>query len=153
VLVSLAGPVAGFALAGLTIAAASLAGAHTHLQLYFSVIPSLTAVSKNFGYMGHVLLNDLLYVNILWGLVNLLPIYPLDGGRVSRALFERRDPRHGRWRSLWLSAIAGAIVVLLGLLARSLYMVVMFGVLAASSAQMAEALRGSSARRPSRWPP
>ena len=39
---------------------------------------------------------DLLQINILWGLINLLPIYPLDGGRVARELFtlDASAPRH-----------------------------------------------------------
>ena len=30
---------------------------------------------------------DMLWVNIYWGLVNLLPVYPLDGGQIARELF------------------------------------------------------------------
>ena len=140
---------AGFCLAGLVIGLASLKGAQTHVQFYFFIIPSLTARLTNFGYLVNTLLNDLLYVNIFWGLVNLLPIYPLDGGQVARAVFERVDAVQGRRRSLWLSAGVAAGIVLLGVLTGSLYMILLFGVLAASSAQMAEALRAPSNRRPS----
>ena len=35
-----------------------------------------------------VLVWDLLFVNIFWGLVNLLPVFPLDGGQISRELFQ-----------------------------------------------------------------
>ena len=35
----------------------------------------------------NTLIWDLLQVNILWGLVNLLPVYPLDGGQIARELF------------------------------------------------------------------
>ena len=45
----------------------------------------------------------LLYVNIFWGLVNLLPIWPLDGGRISGELFTMANPRDGLQQSLWLS--------------------------------------------------
>ncbi|HME08693.1 MAG TPA: site-2 protease family protein [Bryobacteraceae bacterium] len=111
------------------------------------MIPSLVAASKNFGYLGHVLVNDLLFLNIAWGLVNLLPVYPLDGGQIARALFELHDPQGGQRRSLRLSVIVGAAMVLIGILARSLYLVALFGLLAASSAQTLEALRGSHSRR------
>ena len=39
------------------------------------------------------IIGDLLQVNILWGLMNLLPIYPLDGGQIARELFTLSNPR------------------------------------------------------------
>ena len=47
VLVSLAGPFAGFCLAGLVIGLASLKGAQTHVQFHFIIVPSLTARGRN----------------------------------------------------------------------------------------------------------
>ncbi len=147
VFVSLAGPAAGFVLAGIVISTVILGGGRTSLQFHYFVIPSLVAASKNFGYLEHVLVNDLLFVNIAWGLVNLLPVYPLDGGQAARALFEMKDPQEGRRRSLWLSVSVGAAMVLIGILERSFYLVALFGLLAASSAQMAEGLRGFRSKR------
>ena len=48
----------------------------------------------------------MLYVNIFWGLVNLLPVYPLDGGQIARELLELASPADGVRQSLWLSVIA-----------------------------------------------
>jgi membrane-associated protease RseP (regulator of RpoE activity) len=95
---------------------------------------------RNYLYWN-VLLNDLLYVNIYWGLVNLLPIYPLDGGQASRALFERHDPSRGLRRSLFVSVVAALAAVLLGWSENSMYLMLLFGILAAGSAQMLEAQR------------
>ena len=39
------------------------------------------------------LLHAILFVNIVWALVNLLPVYPLDGGQISRELFTLGNPR------------------------------------------------------------
>jgi stage IV sporulation protein FB len=115
------------------------------------VIPSLAAYLPHANAYWNVLMNDLLYVNIYWGLMNVLPIYPLDGGHVSRALFETRDPVRGKRRSLFLSAIVAATIAVLGLVTRSTYIVWMFGFLAAGSAQMLEAdrpfFRPSASRR------
>jgi membrane-associated protease RseP (regulator of RpoE activity) len=83
-------------------------------------------------------LNDLLWVNFYWGLVNLLPVYPLDGGHASRAVFEQCDPFHGRRNSLILSACVAATLGLFGLVEQHWYMALMFGILMASSLQALE---------------
>jgi len=94
------------------------------------------------AYLWYVLLNDLLFVNLYWGLVNLLPVYPLDGGQASRALFEQFDPARGRRNSLALSAAVAVAFALMGVLRQSAYIVVLFAILAASSLQALEAERG-----------
>jgi len=141
--VSLAGPLAGFGAAGLTLGVARWSGATLHLG-HHMFIPMLTAVpALSHGFESHpqtylywsILLNDLLFVNFYWGLVNLLPVYPLDGGQATRAVIEQYDPRFGRRRSLLLSAIVAAAVALLGIANHNLYMLVMFGILAAASVQ------------------
>jgi stage IV sporulation protein FB len=158
VVISAAGPAAGFLLAALVIGAASVAGVKLYFGLEMYVIPTVRAVLVPTGeavgdralYYWNVILNDLLYVNIYWGLVNLLPIYPLDGGRVSRALFEHHDRNNGVRRSLLISAIVAAAVAVLGLAGKSMYLLVMFGILAAGSATMWEAQRPFSGSRPYR---
>lgn len=42
------------------------------------------------------IVNDLLYVSFYRGLVNLLPVWPLDGGHTSHALLGRWDRHDGR---------------------------------------------------------
>jgi membrane-associated protease RseP (regulator of RpoE activity) len=75
-------------------------------------------------------------VNIFWGLVNLLPIYPLDGGRVAREVLTLGHPRQGIIQSLWLSAIVAAGVAVLGFVTfNSFFMALFFGYLAYSSYQ------------------
>jgi stage IV sporulation protein FB len=157
VVISLAGPAAGFCFAGLVVALARSAGAAIHLGFHMLIIPSLTAQlsldsidpSKLMNnYYWTALLNDLLYVNIYWGIVNLLPIYPLDGGQASRAIFENHDPARGRRRSLLVSTIVAVAIAVLGLITHSMYLLVMFGILAAGSAQALEQERPVFRRRP-----
>ncbi|NOZ40261.1 MAG: hypothetical protein GXP24_08555, partial [Planctomycetes bacterium] len=52
------------------------------------------------------MLTNLFFTNILWGVVNLLPIYPLDGGQISRELCQLRHPREGMILSLRISMFA-----------------------------------------------
>ena len=68
--ISFAGPLAGFALGGLV-----------HLaHPIFQVAPD---------WRLSVVYGDLLWVNIGWSLINLLPILPLDGGNIALALLAR----------------------------------------------------------------
>lgn len=139
VLISVAGPLAGFLLAILAAGCALAAGAKFHFGFLTVVIPSLTAwIPRAGGRYWSILLMDLLHVNIYWGLINLLPIYPLDGGQAARAIYEKHDPVRGRRRSLLVSAITGAAMAALALFTRSIYLVAFFGFLAAGSAQMLE---------------
>ncbi|MDR2762549.1 MAG: site-2 protease family protein [Planctomycetaceae bacterium] len=48
-------------------------------------------------------------VSIVWGIFNLLPIYPLDGGQILREIFLFFSPRKGKINSLVIS-IATAII-------------------------------------------
>jgi Zn-dependent protease len=147
--VALAGPMAGFCVAGLVMALAYVAGAHPHFgwSLFLPTIsawpdinPSSVARLQS-SYLWWVLVNDLLFVNFYWGLVNLLPVFPLDGGHASRAICERRDPYNGKRTALLISAIVGALVALAGVFAQNLYLILLFGVLAATSAQQFESVR------------
>ncbi len=59
-----------------------------------SRIPSVTAQAT---------LNAILFVNIGWALMNLLPIYPLDGGQISRAMFTLGNP--ARRNSVFIDSV------------------------------------------------
>ena len=137
--VSLAGPLAGFCLAGLALGLALSSGASIRVGHHL-LIPVLAVLSKQATLtepgLWYTVLNDLLWVNFFWGLVNLLPVYPLDGGQAARAVFERFSPAEGRRRSLILSVVVGAIMALLGLLAGSLWILLMFAIMAVSSMQL-----------------
>ena len=54
----------------------------------------------------------LLFLNLIWGLVNLLPVYPLDGGQIARELFLARRPRDGVLLSLRLSLFTALLIAL-----------------------------------------
>lgn len=83
ILISLAGPFAGFLLAAVVLVGLQVAGNNPQWE---SIVANPSAwdpfESRPLNYMVWALL----LVNIWWGLFNLLPIYPLDGGHVSREL-------------------------------------------------------------------
>jgi membrane-associated protease RseP (regulator of RpoE activity) len=90
VLIALAGPFAGFVLAGLVYAYLSA----------FGTPPTM---------MGRVLVSDLLFANVAWGVLNLAPIWPLDGGHVAReVLTQVLRPSTGIAVSLVVSGLCAA---------------------------------------------
>jgi len=136
IVISLAGPFAGFLLAIFVIAGVNFSGGAT-AGLLFGVIPVPQYAS--FSSVGRVLnqfIQMMLWVNIFWGLINLLPVFPLDGGQVARNVLIQSDPLNGNRKSLWVSVITGAVVAFAGFfLLRSIYMAVLFGLLAFQSYQ------------------
>jgi Zn-dependent protease len=54
----------------------------------------------------------LLDINLFWALLNLLPVWPLDGGQICRELLQRFLPRNGTRYALMLSTgVAGLLGV------------------------------------------
>lgn len=94
--VSFAGPGMGFLFGGLVLAA-------WHL----------TPLGQAEG-LTRTVARDLLWVNIGWGLINLLPILPLDGGHIMEALVRSRSrDEHAGARRIHLISLAAAAVLLL----------------------------------------
>lgn len=71
-----AGPAAGLALGGLTYAVFKGMWAYRPDLMYGSVPLQLTFL-------------NLLYINFVWSLANLLPLWPLDGGQLFRLLMQK----------------------------------------------------------------
>ncbi len=148
ILIALAGPVAGFLLAALLILVLFI----SPIGFHFNLSNPVTGVGwdmQNLPPRVKALIGNMLFINILWGLVNLLPVYPLDGGQVARELLSTRSPRQGIERSLQLSAITGGVVAALGLFhffrlkdySSGLLMGVMFGLLAFNSYRALQMIR------------
>ena len=141
IVISLAGPFAGFFLAALVVAGVILLGGTIAVNLLFGFIPIPQLVSLSIG--GTVLqlfVVMMLWVNIFWGLINLLPVYPLDGGHVARNILIQYDPLNGARRSLWVSVITGVVVALGAFIfLESFYMAFLFGILAFQSYQALQA--------------
>ncbi|MFK7818264.1 MAG: site-2 protease family protein [Planctomycetaceae bacterium] len=118
--VSIAGPGAGFILAGFVIA----------FQF---------AATWNGWFEGSViyeyLIGQLLFVNIGWGLVNLLPVYPLDGGQICREVLVLLKTRNPPLLSNRIGMFVGGFVGLVALNFGMTYAGLMFLFLAFSNYQ------------------
>ncbi|GIW80471.1 MAG: hypothetical protein KatS3mg105_2278 [Gemmatales bacterium] len=118
ILVYLAGPVAGFLLFGVVWLVATLVLPPPRHLFVEEAVWNLT------------------WINVAWGIVNLFPIYPLDGGQISRDLCGWLLPGKGLTASLVLSIAAGVLVMLFFLWLRYWYGALLFGILAFNSFQM-----------------
>lgn len=116
-LIALAGPVAqlvsAFVLAGVVHASGYQVAAFTmmpwpisELQRYFvgEPIQSVALLTMVFFYV---------FPSVLWALLNLVPVFPLDGGRVMRSLVLLSGDRSDTW--LWISMISAGAVAIYGL--------------------------------------
>lgn len=93
-----------------------------------------------------VALWQLRMVNFWWGLMNLLPVLPLDGGAVLAGILGPTRRRAARW----LAVAASGVVVAWALSARDMWLVVLFGMLGVQNFQ---ALSSERDVRPHRPPP
>jgi Zn-dependent protease len=142
VIISLAGPGAGFVFIGLILAVVHLSG-HNIYRSEFGPVPFWVAFRPFASAELNYLVQDLIFINIFWGLVNLLPVYPLDGGKVAREVFLNINAREGVVQSLWLSVFTGAGLAAFGLITlRSVFMAVFFGYMAYSSYMMIQQYSG-----------
>jgi stage IV sporulation protein FB len=136
ILISLAGPFAGFAFAVLILMVSVALGGVIIPNFIFGFLPFPVVLFPTDATLLTSMVMTFLLVNVFWGYVNLVPVYPLDGGQVARHAWLKADPWDGVRKSLWLSVIAGGIMALAALvLLQSIYMTVLFGLLAFQSYQ------------------
>jgi stage IV sporulation protein FB len=110
ILISLAGPGAGFVLFGLVEAIKySLIAAHNDGQVWATNL-LLGDGSYTTGTAFAIL--QLEWINLFWGLMNLLPVYPLDGGQVCSEVLNARSSRKGMMRTHQVGMITGAAAAL-----------------------------------------
>jgi Zn-dependent protease len=114
ILVLFAGPGARFVLFGLVVGV-------EFLLVYRGV---------ELPYLAQVAVADMIWINLLWGLVNLLPVYPLDGGQICRAALNHWRPYDGADISLKLSLIFAIGVAVLAYRFGQTYSAFLFAILA-----------------------
>ncbi len=141
VIISFAGPAAGFILAALVVLAVCSSGHSVRLNLADPFPMPLHFERRFFELFRSANLNlfvyDMLFINIFWGLINLLPIFPLDGGRIAQEVLVRFNPANGMKQSFMISIFAAAgLAIVLGLRLNDLFATVFFGYFAIINYQM-----------------
>ena len=140
-LISFAGPGAGFLLAALLVGilmAANLGDTLTFNPPFY--VPHVDGLDN---LRLQMLLNMIFFLCVLWGLVNLLPIYPLDGGQIARELFLKFNLRDGIRQSLTLSMVTAALFgIYAGVRWHDFFILLFFGYIAYENYQALQAYSG-----------
>ncbi len=145
IVISFAGPAAGFILAGLTMIVVQATGGRFDMERVLGIpYPEprqVGALAENLHL--YLFVRAILWINIWWGVMNLLPVYPLDGGQIAMAMLVLKDPWRGAEKALWVSTVTGGVVAALAaLLLKDLYLTMLFGSLAYSSYMALQQLGG-----------
>jgi stage IV sporulation protein FB len=152
ILISFAGPAAGFIFAAFVVVGVLATGGEVRLTTIARFIPWVDATLG--GALAdnrplQMLVDYLLFINIFWGLVNLLPVFPLDGGQIAQQMLIVSDPWSGTIRALWLSVIvAGIAAIVGGVMLKSMFMALMFASLGISNYLTLQQMGGGGGRRP-----
>lgn len=99
------------------------------------------------GPYGQEAFNDLFQINLFWPILNLLPVFPLDGGQVSREVCQAVAPRQGTAFAMGLSMVVAGFLAIHSLVAtpetalwrwlptQDTFLAIMFAMLAVTSFQ------------------
>lgn len=151
IVVSLAGPLAGFGLAAILVGIIYAMNGSISFQMngmFPMLIPDMsqTAVAGN---QSMILLFWIgLFCNIVWGVLNLAPVLPLDGGQVCREVCLKFDSHNGLKTALMISVGAAAVIALIGFSTRDSFMGIFFAFMGISSYMT---LQQMSLRGGGRW--
>lgn len=132
VIVSFAGPAAGFILFGAVFLLAKLV---LSSEWFIRLDP---ASQDRLWYF----FQQMEWINLWWGLVNLLPVLPLDGGRISEAILMRIRRRDGQRLAILLGAVISGGAALFFGTHHDNYAAMLFALLCITNVQMLQQ-RGS----------
>jgi Zn-dependent protease len=140
VLILLAGPGAGFVLFGVIWCVTQLLLAQQVLSDDPRFLIGDPTASTGLRYLSFVLV-QMEFINLWWGLVNLLPVFPLDGGQIARNVLTGLRPREGLELSLKLSLLVGGGVAAYFFMEHRTYAGILFAALAIESLQNLQGTR------------
>jgi Zn-dependent protease len=109
IVISLAGPFAGFVAGG------------------FAFVLLLAFFINDKSGLSYKVVRDVFEVNVFWGMLNLLPILPLDGGSVLRSIERLITKRDEPWFSLIVSVLVATGLAALGWTTGSIWAMLLAG--------------------------
>jgi len=107
-------------------------------SVLFALAPHIQLWAKPYVYSGN-LPRSLVWSNLGLALFNLLPAYPMDGGRVLRALLSRRmDPVRATRRAVSIGRVFATLFMLVGMIEPAYVSLTMIGFFLFVAAQLEE---------------
>jgi Zn-dependent protease len=149
IIVAAAGPAAQLLLAAIVLLLVRVAGHSVPLEAFFGRLwPDLGGEPIPNQPLAMFALY-LLLPSIMWALMNLLPVLPLDGGQIAAGYMKMHDPARGVVNSMWLSVFVGAGVAVLSLFfLHDRMMAMLFGILAVQNYLQLQMFGGGYGGRP-----
>ncbi len=142
-IIAAAGPALQMASAAVLLAAVAIAG---YAPRAFIFMPGPLAELDNlFGgrsidVLGlQALVIFYIFPSVLWALLNLVPVFPLDGGRVMRSIVLMFGGSQETW--LWISLVSAGALAAWGFSGGQIFMAVLFGSMALGNYQMLQGPR------------
>ena len=121
--VSFAGPGAGFLLYGV----------FALIDLWLKSGMNIVNVGTVLGERGTLMLvfgiAQMKWINLWWGLLNLLPVLPLDGGQIMRAFLVWKRPWDGLLLSLRIAVLVAGLVAFYAFRNHDMYIGILFALL------------------------
>jgi stage IV sporulation protein FB len=109
------------------------------LLIPIGLVVAFTWGREDVGPFGQAALWNLVYINLFWPVLNLLPIWPLDGGRISYDFLGWLFPRSGNRAALGISMVVAGCIAALFAFGRIWFSAIFFAVLAVGSWQAMQA--------------
>ncbi|MEL6105049.1 MAG: site-2 protease family protein [Planctomycetota bacterium] len=148
-IISFAGPALQIAAAIVLALIVKLAGYQVaiflHMPVYLDRIPTMANGEMIPSQGLYALVSFFVYPSIVWALLNLVPVWPLDGGHIARSIVVMTGGTIAQ--SLWISVISAGALALYALRYQEPMMAVFFGTFAFMSYQMLHPMSGGGGWR------
>ena len=133
IVVSAAGPAFGFVLAAVLIALVYAMGGTVIFDRQ-GIIPMIFPVfEQNVNHAVRIFFLVGIWANVFINIMNLAPVFPLDGGQIARQFLIMQDGFNGIRNSMMLSVIAGGAIALFSLAGGDRFLGFFFGFMAWSN--------------------
>jgi membrane-associated protease RseP (regulator of RpoE activity) len=108
------------------------------------LLVKIASGGRSFGPVGDTIFIDLVWINLIWGIVNLFPIWPLDGGQMTGVVLSMINRRNGmRWAHV-VALLTAGIFALLAFQRGSLFLGIFFAYFALINYQVLQSLHHAS---------